>query len=42
MPAGVGGGSWSSLIPGELAPEIKRPNAGNSLVVFALGGEAAR
>jgi alcohol dehydrogenase (cytochrome c) len=42
MPAGVGGGSWSTLIPGELAPEIKRPNAGNALMVFALPGEAGR
>jgi alcohol dehydrogenase (cytochrome c) len=36
MPAGVGGGSWSTLIPTKLAPEIRRPSAGNSLLVFAL------
>jgi alcohol dehydrogenase (cytochrome c) len=38
MPAGIGGGSWSALIPPELAPEIRRPNSGNSILVFALGG----
>lgn len=36
MPAGIGGGSWSTLIPPELAPEIRRPNNGNSVYVFAL------
>jgi alcohol dehydrogenase (cytochrome c) len=36
VPAGIGGGSWSTLIPPELAPEIRRPNSGNTLVVFAL------
>jgi len=36
MPAGYGGGSWSTLIPTELAPEIRRPNGGNTLLVFAL------
>jgi alcohol dehydrogenase (cytochrome c) len=36
MPAGTGGGSWSTLIPTELAPEIRRPNSGNGLFVFAL------
>ena len=36
MPAGVGGGSWSTLIPAKLAPEIRRPNSGNALLVFAL------
>ena len=36
MPAGIGGGSWSTLIAPELAPEIKRPNSGNALLVFAL------
>jgi len=29
MPAGIGGGSWSTLIAPELAPEIRRPNSGN-------------
>jgi alcohol dehydrogenase (cytochrome c) len=36
MPAGYGGGSWSTLVPSELAPEIRRPNGGNVLMVFAL------
>jgi alcohol dehydrogenase (cytochrome c) len=36
VPAGVGGGTWSTLIPHELAPEIHRPNSGNVLMVFAL------
>ena len=36
MPTGLGGGSWSTLIPFELAPEIKRPNSGNGIFVFAL------
>src|SRR5262245_51614646 len=38
MPAGIGGGSWSTLIAPELAPEIHRPNSGNALLVFALPG----
>src|SRR4029077_3770615 len=42
MPAGIGGGSWSTLIAPELAPEIQRPNSGNSLLVFALPTTAAR
>ena len=41
VPAGFGGGSWTSLIPIELTPEIKRPASGNSILVFALP-EAAR
>ncbi len=36
VPAGVGGGSWATLIPSELIPEIRRPNHGNSIYVFAL------
>jgi alcohol dehydrogenase (cytochrome c) len=36
MPAGIGGGSWSTLLVPELAPEIRRPNGGNTLLVFAL------
>ncbi len=36
MPAGTGGGSWSTLIPSELAPELHQPKSGNSLLVFAL------
>ena len=39
MPAGIGGGSWSTLIAPELAPEIRRPNSGNTLLVFALPGD---
>jgi alcohol dehydrogenase (cytochrome c) len=38
MPAGTGGGSWTTMIPPELAPEIRRPTSGNSLLVFALPG----
>ena len=38
VPAGIGGGSWSTLIAPELAPEIRRPNSGNTLLVFALPG----
>jgi alcohol dehydrogenase (cytochrome c) len=42
VPAGIGGGSWSTLLAPELAPEIRRPNSGNSMLVFALpGGDAA-
>jgi alcohol dehydrogenase (cytochrome c) len=40
MPAGIGGGSWSTLIAPELAPEIRRPNSGNALLVFALPGDS--
>ena len=36
VPAGVGGGSWGTLIPSELIPEMTRPNHGNSIYVFAL------
>jgi len=36
VPAGSGGGSWSTLIPSELAPEIRRPSSGNAVFVFAL------
>jgi alcohol dehydrogenase (cytochrome c) len=36
MPAGTGGGSWSTLIPSELAPEIRAPRSGNAVLVFAL------
>jgi alcohol dehydrogenase (cytochrome c) len=38
IPAGIGGGSWSTLLVPELAPEIRRPNSGNSISVFALPG----
>jgi len=40
MPAGIGGGSWSTLLAPELAPEIRRPNSGNAMLVFALPGGA--
>jgi alcohol dehydrogenase (cytochrome c) len=36
VPSGFGGGSWTSLVPIELTPEIKRPSSGNSILVFAL------
>ena len=36
MPTGFGGGSWSTSIPAGLAPEIRRPNFGNGIFVFAL------
>ena len=36
VPAGIGGGSWSTLIAPELRPDIRRPLGGNSLMVFAL------
>jgi alcohol dehydrogenase (cytochrome c) len=36
MPSGIGGGSWSTLIPSELAKQIRRPNSGNGIFVFAL------
>ena len=39
VPAGIGGGSWGQLIPRELIPDIKRPNHGNSIYVFALPDE---
>jgi alcohol dehydrogenase (cytochrome c) len=41
VPAGIGGGSWSTLLVPELAPEIRRPNSGNSLLVFALPGDSS-
>ncbi|MBV9506033.1 MAG: PQQ-binding-like beta-propeller repeat protein [Acidobacteriia bacterium] len=36
MPAGIGGGSWSTLIAPELAAQVRRPNTGNAMLVFAL------
>lgn len=37
VPVGFGAaGSWFSQIPNKLAPEIKRPRAGNAIMVFAL------
>jgi alcohol dehydrogenase (cytochrome c) len=39
--AGTGGASWSTSIPEDLAPHIRPPTSGNSLLVFALP-ESAR
>jgi alcohol dehydrogenase (cytochrome c) len=36
VPVGVGAASWGTTVPILLAPEIKRPNTGNALFVFAL------
>lgn len=36
VPVGQGGASWSTSVPAKLAPEVKRPSGGNSLLVFAL------
>lgn len=36
MPVGVGGASWSNMLPRDLAPELSRPLNGNSIHVFAL------
>jgi len=36
IPAGVGGASWSGSLPRELAPDMTRPNNGNSIYIFAL------
>ena len=36
LPAGVGGASWSGMLPRDLAPELSRPLHGNSIHVFAL------
>ena len=41
MPAGIGGGSWSTLIAPELDVAIRRPNSGNTMLVFALPSESA-
>jgi len=38
MPVGVGGASWSGMLPRDLAPELTRPRNGNSIHVFALPG----
>ena len=32
----LGGSSWTSLLPGDLLPEMKNPRAGNALFVYAL------
>ena len=36
MPVGIGGASWSTMLPNDLSPEIRRPSNGNSIHVFAL------
>ena len=36
VPAGTGGGSWTSQIPLQLTPEKRRPVGANGLFVFAL------
>jgi alcohol dehydrogenase (cytochrome c) len=36
VPVGVGAASWGTTVPILLAPDIKRPNTGNALFVFAL------
>ena len=36
MPVGVGAASWGTDIPLKLTPELKRPNSGNAIMVFAL------
>ena len=36
MPVGTGGASWSTMLPNDLTPNIRRPNNGNSIHVFAL------
>lgn len=40
VPAGVGGASWSTLIAADLRPDIRRPQGGNAVFVFALPGDA--
>jgi alcohol dehydrogenase (cytochrome c) len=36
IPAGTGGGSWSTSVPAALAPEIRPPKPDNSVLVYAL------
>lgn len=36
VPTGVGAASWGTTIPIVMAPDIKRPNTGNAIFVFAL------
>lgn len=36
VPVGVGGASWSTSVVADLAPEKRRPNSGNAVIVFAL------
>jgi alcohol dehydrogenase (cytochrome c) len=42
VPSGTGGGSWTSLLPVELTPDVKRPGGGNAILVFALPQPPAR
>lgn len=39
VPAGGGGASWSTQIAPDLRPDIRRPQGGNALFVFALPTE---
>ena len=39
VPAGGGGASWSTQIAADLRPDLRRPQGGNSLFVFALPSE---
>ena len=41
VPIGVDALSWGSTIPAALTPDLKRPNTGNGIVVFALPETAA-
>jgi alcohol dehydrogenase (cytochrome c) len=36
VPVGVGAASWGTTIPLMLTPDVKRPNTGNALFVYAL------
>ena len=36
MPVGTGGAAWSNMLPSDLTPNMRRPNNGNSIHVFAL------
>lgn len=39
VPTGTGGASWSTLVPSDLVPEVRRPDHGNALFVFRLPGK---
>ena len=36
MPVGTGAAAWSNMLPSDLTPNMRRPNNGNSIHVFAL------
>jgi alcohol dehydrogenase (cytochrome c) len=36
IPAGTGGGSWTSVVPVQLTPDKQRPTNANAIFVFAL------